>query len=192
MTAEPLPDWFYPPPGGWTADDLDNLPSSAPEHLELIDGALIVMSPHRTFHSRVMWRLAAALDAAAPQNVGVDIEITVKLGPRQRPEPDLVVFEEKRPEDSNRTYHLPDEVLLVVEVVSEESAERDRETKPMKYAKAGIAHFWLVEEEGGSPVVHVFALDDATGSYVPVTVARERLRLTAPYPVDIDLTTLFP
>nr|WP_302852056.1 hypothetical protein [Streptomyces sp. CNQ085] len=30
MTAEPLPDWFYPPPGGWTADDLDRLPPDAP------------------------------------------------------------------------------------------------------------------------------------------------------------------
>lgn len=35
MTAESLPDWFYPPPGGWTADDLDHLPPSAPR-LELI------------------------------------------------------------------------------------------------------------------------------------------------------------
>ncbi|MFH0242783.1 hypothetical protein ACGRHY_10140 [Streptomyces sp. HK10] len=24
MTAEPLPDWFHPPPGGWTADELDD------------------------------------------------------------------------------------------------------------------------------------------------------------------------
>lgn len=192
MTAEPLPEWFYPPPGGWTADDLDTLPPQAPERLELIDGALIVMSPHRTFHSRVMWRLAAALDAAAPGGVGVDIELTVKLGRRQRPEPDVVVFEERRPEDANRTYHLPEEVLLIVEIVSEESEERDRDTKPLKYAKAGIRHFWRIEEDRQAPVVHVFELEDATGTYVPTTIARDRLRLSAPFPIDIDLTRLFP
>lgn len=45
LSAEPLPDWFMPPPGGWTADDLDRLPPEAPQHIELIDGALIVVSP---------------------------------------------------------------------------------------------------------------------------------------------------
>ncbi len=44
MTAEPLPDWFMPPSGGWTADDMDDLPPGVPR-MELIDGALIVTSP---------------------------------------------------------------------------------------------------------------------------------------------------
>lgn len=44
MTAEPLPDWFMPTPGGWTADDMDNLPPGEPR-MELIDGALVLLSP---------------------------------------------------------------------------------------------------------------------------------------------------
>ncbi|PRX99056.1 Uma2 family endonuclease [Allonocardiopsis opalescens] len=193
MTAEPLPDWFFPPPGGWTAEDLDRLPPEAPDHIELIDGALVVMSPHRTFHSRVMWRLAAALDAAAPVGVGVDIEVTVRLAKRQRPEPDVVVFTERRPEEANRTYHLPEEVLLVIEIVSAESEERDRETKPLKYAKAGIRHFWRIEEEEHDrPAVYVYELDAATERYVPTAIVRDRLKLDVPFPLDIDVAALFP
>lgn len=38
-----LPDWLYPgPPGGRTADLLDQLPSGAPPRVELIGGALIL------------------------------------------------------------------------------------------------------------------------------------------------------
>ncbi|NYE50311.1 Uma2 family endonuclease [Spinactinospora alkalitolerans] len=180
MSVEPLPDWFFPPPGGWTADDLDSLPPEAPRHLELIDGALIVMAPQRSFHSRVMLRLGGALDAAAPEGIGVEIERTVKLGHRQRPEPGIIAFRESGPDD-DRTFHLPEDVLLVVETVSEESEERDRETRPLKYAKAGIRHFRRIEEEKESPVVHVYELDDVTGRYVPTAIERERLRLAVPF-----------
>ncbi|WP_338044458.1 Uma2 family endonuclease [Nocardiopsis potens] len=118
MSADPLPDWFFPPPEGWTADDLDRLPPSAPSHIELIDGALIVTAPQRSFHARTLLRLGAALDLQAPEGVGVEPEMTVRLGERQRPEPDLVVFRDTDGGNGDRTYHLPEDVLLVVEVVS--------------------------------------------------------------------------
>lgn len=189
-SAEPLPDWFIPPPEGWTADDLDRLPSSAPDRIELIDGALIVMSPQRSFHARVTMLLGAALNSAAPTGVSVEPEMTIKLGHRQRPEPDVVVFREPV-RDASRTYLLPEDVLLVVEIVSPESEERDRETKPLKYAKAGIRHFWRIEEENATPVVHVYELDDTTGQYVPTGIERDRLRTSVPFAVDIDLGTLY-
>jgi hypothetical protein len=38
---------------------------------------------------------------------------------------------------------------------------RDRDTKPRKYAAAGIPYFWLVEMAEGNqrPVVRVYAID---------------------------------
>ncbi|MFE5873565.1 hypothetical protein ACFQ6V_33630, partial [Streptomyces roseifaciens] len=42
-----------PPPGGWTADDLDRLPN-LPRHTELIDGSLVFASPQTAFHSQAM------------------------------------------------------------------------------------------------------------------------------------------
>ncbi|POM25596.1 hypothetical protein BTM25_42440 [Actinomadura rubteroloni] len=189
MTAEPLPEWFRTPPGGWTADDLDALPPEAPR-MELIDGALIVVSPQSAFHSQVMRRLADAIELCAPDEVEVDMRITVRLGMHQRPEPDIVAVRPSAVDDPQaRTFYLPEEVLLVVEIVSPESKDRDRETKPMKYARAGIPHFWRVEKEPTGPAVHVFELE-TTGAYVGTGIHRDRLKVDVPFPMDIDVRTL--
>lgn len=89
-----------------------------------------------------------------------------------------------------RTTFLPKEVTLVVEVVSPDSVLRDRERKPQIYAKAGIRHFWRIEEDEGLPTVHVFELDPATDTYTANGVQRDRLLLTVPFEIDIDLTEI--
>jgi len=61
--------------------------------------------------------------------------------------------------DADRTWFAPDEVRLVAEVVSPESAHRDRTVKLQKYAEAGIPHYRRIEDEDGAPVVHVHELD---------------------------------
>jgi Uma2 family endonuclease len=188
VDEELLPEWFYPPPGGWTADDLDRLPPEAPR-FELIDGALIMMSPQTSFHSKVMWRLAAAIQDAAPGHLQIEIEMTVTLGRRQRPEPDIVVVD--APVQAKRTSYLPEEVVLAVEIVSDESEERDRLTKPLKYAQAGIRHFWRIENEKDLPVVHVYELDETTGAYVATGIYRDQLKVSVPFSMDIDLTKLY-
>ncbi|THA24933.1 Uma2 family endonuclease [Streptomyces sp. RKND-216] len=189
MSAESLPDWLWPaPPDGWTADDLDRLPPSAPR-TELIDGALIMMSPQTSFHSRVMRRLANAIELAAPHDLLTEVEMTIRLGERQRPEPDILVVD--APPKKQRTSYLPGEVVLVVEIVSPESVARDRETKPLKYAHAGIRHFWRVEEEDDRTVVHAYERDDTTGAYVATGIHRDTLSVVVPFPMEIDLTTLY-
>ncbi|MGC0319042.1 Uma2 family endonuclease [Kitasatospora acidiphila] len=87
-----LPQWMHPPrDSGWEADDLDLLPPDAPEHIELLDGALIFnTSPQRSWHDRVICRLTAALEAAAPAGWTVAAQMTVKLDRRSRPEPDVI------------------------------------------------------------------------------------------------------
>ncbi|MHC5905485.1 Uma2 family endonuclease [Streptomyces sp. S6] len=190
MTAE-LPDRMPAPrSSGWEADDLDHLPQ-APRHTELIDGALIfVKSPQRSWHSKVMRRLTSALEQTAPKGFTVDQEITVRIDKKNRPEPDILVATAAY--EGNRTWYACEDVALAVEVVSEESVDRDRFMKPIKYARAGITHFWRVEEEeDGAPVVHVYELDVATGNYVPTGIHRERLKLSVPFPLDIDLAALY-
>ncbi|GII80756.1 hypothetical protein Sru01_57380 [Sphaerisporangium rufum] len=188
--AEPLPDWFYPPPRGWMAEDLDHLPPEAPRHLELVDGALIVMSPRTKFHMRVIDRLSRQLSAAAPDDVDVVREMTVTLARRTRPEPDIMVVRERPGEGMDRTTYWPAEVVLAVEVVSPDSEDRDRRVKPERYAEAGIPHFWRIENEDNHPVVHVYELDDTTGGYVPTAIERKRLRLMVPFDIDIELRDL--
>jgi Uma2 family endonuclease len=180
-----LPSWMYPPrDSGWEADDLDLLPPDAPRHIELLDGALIFnMSPRRSWHDRVIRRLTAALEAAAPEGWTVEAQMTVKLNRRSRPEPDVVAA--AVPYDPDRTRFLPAEAVLVVEVVSAESEDRDRRYKPGLYAEAGIRNLWRIEDEQGLPAVHTYELDATTGGYVATGVHRDRLRVRVPFPVDV-------
>lgn len=187
-----VPEWMRPPRlEGWFADDLDHL-AEAPRHTELIDGALVfMMSPQRAWHSRVVSALLFALAKQAPAGVEVEREMTIRLDPRNRPEPDLLAT--KAPYyDPDRTFYTPDQVLLVVEVVSPESAHRDRTVKLRKYAETGIANYWRVEEEEGAPVIHTYELDGPTQLYAPTGIHRHELRLTRPFAITIDLDKLVP
>lgn len=189
MTA--LPDWMRPPRmEGWFAEDLDRLPE-APRHTELIDGALVfMMSPQGSWHGRLVTDLTVAFMDQVPEGIEVEREMTIRLDARNRPEPDLLLT--TVPYDADRTWYAPEDVLLVIEVVSPESAHRDHTVKPRKYAEAGIAHYWCVEDEGGAPVVHVYELDGLTRSYVPAGIFRESLRRPVPFEIGLDLEKLTP
>lgn len=189
--------WPSPPPWGWTADDLDRLPAEGPngepdffKHVELIDGALVFMSPQKRFHERILFGLRVALNAQIPEHVTAVMEMDVKLGHRMRPCPDVVVIDTVAADDDERTFYTPAEVHLVVEVVSPESEDRDRKTKPFRYAEAGIVHFWRVENNDGSPVVYVYELDPATGAYGLTGIHHGRLTVPVPFPIDVDLDRL--
>jgi Uma2 family endonuclease len=186
-----VPEWMRPPRlEGWYADDLDRLPE-APRHTELIDGALVFMiSPQRAWHGRTVSGLLFALAEQAPAGLEVEREMTICLDKRNRPEPDLLAT--RAPYDPDRTFYTPDEVLLVVEVVSPESAHRDRTVKLRKYAEAGIANYWRIEDEDGSPVVHAYELDEPTRAYVATGIHRHELRTTTPFAIKLDLDGLVP
>ncbi|WP_030823507.1 Uma2 family endonuclease [Streptomyces hygroscopicus] len=191
MTAEPLPAWAFPPPGGFTADDLDRMPE-LPPHTELIDGSLIFVSPQKYFHSLAVDLLTTALRRVAPKSLRVCREMTLALDKRNRPEPDISVLRAGAVSaEADETGYDAADAVLAVEVVLPESEERDRKRKPQLYAEAGIRHFWLVEKgEGRRPVVHVFELDPVTRTYVPTGIHRDRLKVSVPFTIDIDLTEI--
>ncbi|MEU2154034.1 Uma2 family endonuclease [Streptomyces sp. NPDC019396] len=179
--------WPRPPVGGWAADDLDRLPN-LPPHTELIDGSLVLVGPRTRFHSRAIHLLVSALTGQAPEHLEAIGEMTVKLDNRNRPEPDVLVVPVDADTGSRQTWFKPEDVVLAVDVVSDDSVERDREVKPRKYARAGIPHFWRVEENDGLPVVFVYELDPATQSYGLTGIHHKQLKLDAPFPIDVDLT----
>ncbi|MFF5448178.1 Uma2 family endonuclease [Streptomyces sp. NPDC012888] len=189
MTA--MPEWMSPPRAeGWYAEDLDHLPE-APRHTELIDGALVFMtSPQRWWHGEVVTALTIALRQQAPEGWLVGREMTIRLDKRNRPEPDLLVTTTAY--DPDRTWFAPEDVQLVVEVVSPESAHRDTTVKLRKYADAGIPHYWCIEDQAGAPVVHVYELDVPTGAYAPAGIFREVMKRPVPFEIELDLSTLTP
>ncbi|WP_369224891.1 Uma2 family endonuclease [Streptomyces sp. R39] len=188
---EPAYRWPIPPAGGWTADDLDRIPG-LPPHTELIDGSLVFMTPQTRFHLRCMRLLEFNLLAQAPDHLDVDREFTIRLDGKNRPEPDLLVVPVEADSGPGQTWHRPEDVILAVEVVSADSTERDREVKPRKYAAAGVRHYWRVEQDDdmGLPVVYVYELDPATKSYGLTGIFHDRLKLTVPFDIEIDLTAI--
>ncbi|MFE4590519.1 Uma2 family endonuclease [Streptomyces laurentii] len=201
MTAEPTtrpttsksaPTWPVPPSEGWTVDDLDTLPD-LPPHTELIDGSLVFVSPQRRFHNRMIRLLTNGLDAYVPSTHEVYNEMNVVIDRRNAPEPDVFIVHAEAVGGPTQTSFPVADVVLAVEVVSPESESRDRDTKPHKYAAAGIEHFWLVEMEGkeGHPVVRVYERDPVTKVYTCTGVHRDRLKLEVPFPLDIDLSKVY-
>lgn len=183
---EPLPVWAIPPVAGFTADDLDRLPG-IPPHTELIDGSLVFAGPQTNFHMATLFLLESELRRAAPSDLRVRREMTVTLGERQRPEPDVMVVRAEAVKGPGQTTYLPADVALVVEVVSTESEIRDRRRKPELYAEAGIPHFWRVENTQGVPTVYVYELDPATRHYALMGIHHDRLKVPLPFEIDIDL-----
>jgi Uma2 family endonuclease len=114
--------------------------------------------------------------------------MTVTLGPRQRPEPDVLVVKAESVISLEQTTFQPEDVLLAVEVVSPDSVDRDRKRKPELYAEAGIPHFWRIENVDGRAVVYAYELDPATKAYMPVGIFHDRLRIGEPFEIDLDLS----
>lgn len=199
--AEELPDrspyrqpngssWPVPPQDGYTEDDFFTL--DLPPHTELIDGSLVFVSPQRAFHTLSMYLLEQGLRQHAPNGLRVRREMAVVLGRRNVPEPDVVVVRAEAVKSRRQDRYQAADVLLAVEVVSPDSEDRDRDTKPHKYAAAGIKHFWLVEMTGENdrPMVITYELDPVNKTYVSTGVHHDRLKRSAPYDIDIDLTAI--
>ncbi|MGV9313067.1 Uma2 family endonuclease [Streptomyces sp. NPDC003691] len=179
--------WPRPPVGGWSADDLDTLPD-LPPHTELIDGSLVLMSPQADFHMAALRLLERGLVVCAPADLFVVREMTVRLDRRNRPEPDLMVVPRATRKNRRQTWYAPEHLLLAVEITSPDSEQRDREVKPLKYARAGIPHYWRVECVNDAPVVYVYELDPASLTYVVTGIHHKQLKLDRPFDIDIDLT----
>ncbi|WP_067531150.1 Uma2 family endonuclease [Nocardia crassostreae] len=189
MTVEPLPDWVHPP-GGYTVEEFLQL-RGLPRHTELIDGGLVFVSPQEKWHRRVIDLFRRELDLQAPPHLRADREMSVRLDKRQMPEPDvLVVTAEAFARTDPSTYYFAEDVILAVEVVSPDSVERDRETKPGKYARARIPYYWRVEHRDTQAVVYAYELDPVTNCYVAVGIFSGRFDVAVPYPARIDLAEL--
>ncbi|MFF2556197.1 Uma2 family endonuclease [Nocardia sp. NPDC058058] len=193
MTADPLPSsdrpvpgWPVPPPDGYFAEDLDRM-HDLPSHTELIDGSLVFVSPQAKFHMLVIDFLNQELNAQAPEELEVSREMTITIGPRQRPEPDILVARAAGDAGLEQTTYLPEDIVLVIEVVSPDSLERDRKRKPLLYAEAGIPYLWRVEKADDRAVFYTYEFDPGSRAYSLTGIHHDRLQLELPFPIDLDL-----
>ncbi|MGH7331632.1 MAG: Uma2 family endonuclease [Candidatus Rokuibacteriota bacterium] len=83
------------------------------EHLELIDGFLLVREPQGSRHAAAIRRVLAALHSALGEQWQIDSQLPITLDDTSEPEPDVAVV--LRDPDAYRDAH-PFRALLVVEI----------------------------------------------------------------------------
>ena len=137
------------------------------EHVELITGALVAMTPQGSRHAVVIQRLTAALVRAVGDDLAVRPQLPLTLSEDSEPEPDLAVV---RTSDAPLEGPHPRGALLVIEVAGD-SLRFDRQSKRVLYAGAGIPEYWIVNLAEAAIEAHSDP-DPVTGLYRSSAVVR--------------------
>jgi Uma2 family endonuclease len=122
------------------------------ERVELIEGAIVEMSPigrrHRAFVDNLGWLLIRRL----PDHIIVGVQGPVALADDTEPQPDLTLLRRRDVPCKDREAWAED-ALMVIEV-AETSLTYDRSTKRRLYAAAGIPEYWVVDCAAETIEVH--------------------------------------
>jgi Uma2 family endonuclease len=112
------------------------------ERVELLDGAVITMSPQSSAHAGTVQLVLQALQRALGALYSIRCQAPMVLGDDDEPEPDVAVC---RPDEHayRRAHPSARDVVLVVEV-SDSSLAYDRVRKAARYAAAAIPNYWIV------------------------------------------------
>ena len=152
------------PPHPWTIRDLMTLPDDGLRY-EIVDGSLHVSPPPAARHGLLATRLYDALRPRVPQDLlllvgGVGVSARLPGHETQYLIPDLLVVRAGAAplSDPDAVYFPPEDVPLVVEVVSPSSVTHDLVTKRELYALLGIAHYWIAREERAGVTVRLLEL----------------------------------
>ncbi len=113
----------------------------ADEHVELLGGVLVAMSPQGDPHRVTTALIAMLLTRALDGTWFVQAHSPLRVSSSSKPEPDVAVM---RRDDAHRQRS----PVLVIEV-SETSVVKDREIKRHFYAAAKIPEYWIVDLQRG-------------------------------------------
>lgn len=127
------------------------------------EGELKVMMTASPEHSRIVMRLVAWLLAAGYSAESLRTDMGIYTGGGRQP--DLTIWYGPAPSQALASVYVAvDGLAAVVEVISPGSRRNDTVDKISEYASAGIARFWLIEQDASQPVtMHTLA----NGGYVP-------------------------
>jgi Uma2 family endonuclease len=127
---------------------------------EWVDGEVIMASPASSRHQDLVRFLTAVLSGfVEARDLGVvrPAPLQMKLA-RSGREPDLLYVATTHLDRLQET-HLDGPADLVVEIVSPESAGRDRGDKFYEYAQGGVPEYWLIDAQ--AEWVEFYVLDGA-------------------------------
>jgi Uma2 family endonuclease len=120
------------------------------EHVELLEGVIVKVSPQGPRHAVVIQRLTALLIRQLSSEYAVRPQLPLSLGEASEPEPDLAVVDAAEAASTERH---PSHALLVIEV-ADDSLRKDRLVKASLYAAFDIPEYWIVDLAGRRIEVH--------------------------------------
>lgn len=138
-----------------TYEDFCHLPDDGKRY-EIINGELFVTPSPRRAHQEVVTNLTYYLTQYAKDKGAGKVYVApfdVVFSRFDVVEPDVLFISNERLSvlTEKNVQGAPD---LVVEVLSETTAERDRTAKLKLYARAGVAEYWIVDPEGPSAEIY--------------------------------------
>ena len=113
------------------------------ERVELLDGAIVEMSPIGNLHWRRHGRIVEYLIGALSNRAFVVGQSSLQLGDKNEPQPDVAILARQCAAPSDKAPS-PDEIYALVEI-SDTSLQKDVGPKLRLYARYGIADYLVVD-----------------------------------------------
>lgn len=111
------------------------------DHLELLNGELIMMAPQKSRHATAVRLVEKALTSIFADAADVRSQLPFNLDALSVPEPDVAVVPGS-PRDYRDAH--PERALLIAEVADATRAY-DRGPKLEAYARAGVPEYWILD-----------------------------------------------
>lgn len=110
------------------------------EHLELLDGLLVVSEPQRSYHAATVMHVGHVLELAFGAGWHARLHAPIALDDDSEPEPDVAIVPGARLDYFDAH---PSAAALIVEI-SDSSLRVDRRFKTGLYARALLQEYWIV------------------------------------------------
>ncbi|MDZ4770581.1 MAG: Uma2 family endonuclease [Chloroflexota bacterium] len=165
----------------------DYMAHYAAEHCEWVEGVVIKVAANALQHitlERVLYILLAQYFGrrALGQIIGQPFVMRLPAFPNRRREPDLLAVMHSNPARLEKTF-LDGAANLVIEIVSEGSAERDRGEKFVEYETGGVEEYWVIDYLRED--VLFYRLEDGLYARQPIVDGHYRTPLLPDFSLEI-------
>ncbi|MGH7663503.1 MAG: Uma2 family endonuclease [Gemmatimonadaceae bacterium] len=130
----------------WTAEMVRALPDDSLRH-ETVDGEHFVTAAPRRLHQRAVMRMAVLLHPYVARLGDAEVlqsPADIELDPYTLVQPDVFVAPRAAGQPSEQWKDIS-ELLLAVEVLSPSTARWDRSAKRLRYQRARVPEYWIVD-----------------------------------------------
>lgn len=157
--------------------------------MELIEGEICVTPPANGEHEEIVSEVADQVverrrDRSLRNYTGIGLNVP-GASETGHVVPDLVIAP-KGSFDDQEEWHEPSGVVLVAEVTSTSTADRDRDKKIHGYARAGIPVYLLIDREEAEVIVYSEPSGD---DYAQAPKHKLGLAVPLPAPLGFELDT---